>query len=51
MVEHTAVNRLMRVRFPRRTFMFKNKKLSNIRVLYLFAKQIVWVRDPSQPMK
>ena len=24
------------------------KKLSNIMVLYLFAKQIVWVRFPSQ---
>lgn len=43
MVEHVTVNHMMRVRFPRGT-----KGLSNIMVLYLFAKQEVWVQFPSQ---
>lgn len=45
MVEHVTVNHMMRVRFPRGTRIYK---LSNIKVLYLFAKQEVWVQFPSQ---
>jgi hypothetical protein len=45
MVEHVTVNHMMRVRFPRGTILYK---LSNIKVLYLFAKQEVWVQLPSQ---
>ena len=48
MVEHVTVNHMMRVRFPRGTELLLYVELSNIMVLYLFAKQKVWVQFPSQ---